>query len=120
MGMGDSGRNMAAVGTAVQCLVDRERMSMAQSKVCVSSVGPSPQAFFTLAAMPAALAWYASLSSIGSSIGVELRLSCYGVIISVKWWRKYLRGCGKVCVRGKICFSSVCIDTRYGIMHIFC
>ena len=64
MGMGDSGRNMAAVGSAVQCLVDRERMSMAQSKVCVSSVGPSPQAFFTLAAMPAALAWYARLSNI--------------------------------------------------------
>ena len=58
MGMGDAGRNMAAVGAAVQCLVDRERMSMAQSKICVSSVGPSPQAFSTLVAMPASLAWY--------------------------------------------------------------
>lgn len=57
MGMGDSGRNMAAVSDAVYALTDRFRLSMASSKITVSSVGPSPEAFMTLAAMPATLAW---------------------------------------------------------------
>lgn len=33
MGMGDAGRNLDAVQTAVECLVDRHRFSFAQSKV---------------------------------------------------------------------------------------
>jgi len=57
MGMGDSGRNMKAVGEAVACLADRERMCMAQSKITISTVGPSPEAFMELAAMPGTLAW---------------------------------------------------------------
>lgn len=57
MGMGDAGRNMDAVGEAVNCLTDRDRMSMAKAKITISSVGPSPEAFSTLAAMPGTLAW---------------------------------------------------------------
>ena len=51
-GMGDSGRNMDAVGQAVEALADRDRMSMAQSKITISTVGPSPEAFEVLAKMP--------------------------------------------------------------------
>ena len=35
--MGDAGRNMEAVGKAVECLTDRERLSMAQAKICIST-----------------------------------------------------------------------------------
>ena len=55
--MGDAGRNMKEVGIAVAALADRDRMSMAQSKLTISTVGPSPEAFMTLAAMPGSLAW---------------------------------------------------------------
>ena len=55
--MGDSGRNMKEVGIAVAALADRDRMSMAQSKITISTVGPSPESFMTLAAMPGSLAW---------------------------------------------------------------
>lgn len=57
MGMGDAGRNVDAVGAAVAALADRERMCMAQSKLTISSVGPSPETFMQLAAMPGTLAW---------------------------------------------------------------
>lgn len=57
MGMGDAGRNLDAVGVAVDCLTDRERLSMASSKITVSTVGPSPEAFMAIAAMPATIAW---------------------------------------------------------------
>lgn len=57
MGMGDAGRNMAAVGTAVECMTDRQRMEMAPAKITLSTVGPSPEAFMTLARMPGTLAW---------------------------------------------------------------
>ena len=57
MGMGDSGRNLDAVGDAVHALTDRDRFSMAASKITVSTVGPSPEAFLTLAKMPGTLAW---------------------------------------------------------------
>eukprot|EP00600_Ochromonadales_sp_CCMP1393_P005440 CAMPEP_0174959316 /NCGR_PEP_ID=MMETSP0004_2-20121128/3111_1 /TAXON_ID=420556 /ORGANISM="Ochromonas sp., Strain CCMP1393" /LENGTH=369 /DNA_ID=CAMNT_0016207625 /DNA_START=192 /DNA_END=1301 /DNA_ORIENTATION=- len=57
MGMGDAGRNIEAVNTSVHCLVDRQRLSMPQSKVTVSTVGPSPEAFLQLSDVPATLAW---------------------------------------------------------------
>jgi 23S rRNA (adenine2503-C2)-methyltransferase len=37
--------------------VDRNRLSMAQGKITVSTVGPSPEAFMRLAPIPATLAW---------------------------------------------------------------
>lgn len=55
--MGDSGRNMDAVGEAVAALTCRNKFSMASSKITISTVGPSPEAFSTLAAMPGTLAW---------------------------------------------------------------
>ena len=57
MGMGDSGRNVDNVGVAVNCLTDRKRLSLAQSKVTISTVGPSPEIFMTLASFPGTLAW---------------------------------------------------------------
>ena len=57
MGMGDAGRNTDSVGDAVKCLADRDRFCFAQSKITVSSVGPSPESFQTLADMPCTLAW---------------------------------------------------------------
>ena len=57
MGMGDAGRSIDAVGQAVNCLTDRDRFCFAQSKVTVSTVGPSPEIFATLAGLPCGLAW---------------------------------------------------------------
>jgi 23S rRNA (adenine2503-C2)-methyltransferase len=57
MGMGDAGRNIAAVDEAVRCLIDRDRMSLPQNKITVSTVGPSPEAFMLLAQIPATIAW---------------------------------------------------------------
>jgi 23S rRNA (adenine2503-C2)-methyltransferase len=55
--MGDSGRNMDAVGEAVAALTCRNKFSMASSKITISTVGPSPEAFTTLSLMPGTLAW---------------------------------------------------------------
>jgi adenine C2-methylase RlmN of 23S rRNA A2503 and tRNA A37 len=57
MGMGDSGRNIKAVGEAVAALTDRDRMGLAASKVTISTVGPSPEVFMELAKMSGTLAW---------------------------------------------------------------
>lgn len=57
MGQGDAGRNLIEVKRAVEALVDRKRLGMSQSKVTVSSVGPSPETFLDLASMPGTLAW---------------------------------------------------------------
>ena len=57
MGMGDAGRNSQNVGMAVRCLTDHLRFSFAQSKVTVSTVGPSPETFHEIAAMPCTIAW---------------------------------------------------------------
>lgn len=70
MGMGDSGRNMVEVGSAVRALADRDRMSMAAAKLTISTVGPSPEAFMTLADMPGSLAW--SLHSADNTIRRKL------------------------------------------------
>jgi 23S rRNA (adenine2503-C2)-methyltransferase len=57
MGMGDAGRNLIEVGKAVDSMADRDRLSFAKSKITISTVGPSPEAFMALAAMPGSLAW---------------------------------------------------------------
>jgi 23S rRNA (adenine2503-C2)-methyltransferase len=57
MGMGDAGRNLEEVRLAVEALTDGARMGMARAKVTIRSVGPSPEAFMELAAMPGTLAW---------------------------------------------------------------
>lgn len=55
--MGDAGRNIQSVTEAVDCLVDRERMAMASSKICVSTVGPNPEIFSEIARLPGTIAW---------------------------------------------------------------
>eukprot|EP01031_Cornospumella_fuschlensis_P031380 gene31380-37930_t len=57
MGMGDSGRNIQEVGKAVECMTDGNRLSLAQRKVTVSTVGPSPQIFADIAQMNCTIAW---------------------------------------------------------------
>ncbi|RYG98500.1 23S rRNA (adenine(2503)-C(2))-methyltransferase RlmN [archaeon] len=57
MGMGDSGRNIQEVGQAVACMTDGNRLSVAKSKVTVSTVGPSPQIFTDIAQMNCTIAW---------------------------------------------------------------
>lgn len=57
MGMGDAGRNIDEVTTAVKCITDPKRLAFAKSKVCVSTVGPSPQVFQAIADLPCMLAW---------------------------------------------------------------
>jgi 23S rRNA (adenine2503-C2)-methyltransferase len=57
MGMGDAGRNLDAVTKAVRCLTDRDRFCFAQSKVTVSTVGPTPSVFQAIADVPCTIAW---------------------------------------------------------------
>jgi len=57
MGMGDAARNVDEVGIAVHALTDRNRLSLAQSKITISTVGPSPEVFMKLASFPGTLAW---------------------------------------------------------------
>ena len=57
MGMGDAGRNPDAVSDAVHCLIDRDRLSMPQNKITISTVGPNPEMFTILSQIPATLAW---------------------------------------------------------------
>lgn len=57
MGMGDAGRNLEAVKTTVQCLTDRKRLAFSPNKISVSTVGPNPEVFMELAALPSMFAW---------------------------------------------------------------
>ena len=57
MGMGDAAGNIAAVRESVLCLTDEQRMHLSPNKVCVSTVGPRPDAFMELAQLPATIAW---------------------------------------------------------------
>lgn len=57
MGMGDAGRNPEAVEVAVESLIDTERFGMSKNKITVSTVGPSPEMFETIAKIPCTLAW---------------------------------------------------------------
>ena len=54
----------------MNCLVHRRRLSMPQSKVTVSTVGPSPEIFVTIARMPTTIAW--SLHSADDHIRKEI------------------------------------------------
>jgi len=57
MGMGDAGCNVEGVTEAAEALTDPMRMSMSASKITVSTVGPDPEIFKTLASVPCSLAW---------------------------------------------------------------
>jgi 23S rRNA (adenine2503-C2)-methyltransferase len=61
---------MDAVGEAVAALTCRNKFSMASSKITISTVGPSPESFATLSAMPGTLAW--SLHSADDKIRKKL------------------------------------------------
>ena len=52
MGMGEPADNAAAVRQAVACLTDRRRFGLGRSRVLVSTVAPTPQAFATLLRPP--------------------------------------------------------------------
>ena len=57
MGMGDAGRNLESVSEAVRCITDRKRLAFAESKITVSTVGPSPEAFQLIGELPCTIAW---------------------------------------------------------------
>jgi len=70
MGMGDAGRNLESVGAAVNTMVNRDCLEMAPSKITISTVGPSPEIFSSIARLPATIAW--SLHSPDDSIRRKL------------------------------------------------
>eukprot|EP00746_Dinoflagellata_sp_MGD_P124067 gnl/MRDRNA2_/MRDRNA2_58664_c0_seq2.p1 gnl/MRDRNA2_/MRDRNA2_58664_c0~~gnl/MRDRNA2_/MRDRNA2_58664_c0_seq2.p1 ORF type:complete len:308 (+),score=41.26 gnl/MRDRNA2_/MRDRNA2_58664_c0_seq2:48-971(+) len=57
MGMGDAGRNLDAVGSAVRCITDQKRLKFGAGKVTVSTVGPSPETFQAIVNLPCTIAW---------------------------------------------------------------
>jgi len=57
MGMGDAGRNVGHVKDAAAALVDGDKFRMARSKITISTVGPSPEAFSDLSDAEGMLAW---------------------------------------------------------------
>jgi 23S rRNA (adenine2503-C2)-methyltransferase len=57
MGMGEPADNAAAVVQAAKILVDRNMFGLASRRVTISTVGPSPDSFATLAEAPVVLAW---------------------------------------------------------------
>lgn len=57
MGMGEPADNIPNVIRAAQVLTDRNCFQMAQTKVTISTVSPSPQSFLDMAHAPCALAW---------------------------------------------------------------
>lgn len=58
MGMGEPADNAASVVRAAEVLTDCETgFGLAQTKVTISTVGPTPEAFGILGKAPAALAW---------------------------------------------------------------
>ena len=57
MGMGEPADNAAAVVQATKILTARSLFQLSASKVTVSTVAPTPQAFATLAQAPCVLAW---------------------------------------------------------------
>jgi 23S rRNA (adenine2503-C2)-methyltransferase len=70
MGMGDAGRNLDQVSAAVEALADGDRLSFAQAKITVSTVGPSPEVFQQIAPLPCSIAW--SLHAADDSIRRKL------------------------------------------------
>lgn len=63
MGMGEPSDNAENVVQAAKILTCQAQFGMAQRKVTISTVGPSPQAFEILGEAPAALAWSVHASS---------------------------------------------------------
>ena len=57
MGMGEPADNANNVVQAAKVLTNQEQFGMAQRKVTISTVGPSPEAFKVLGQAPTALAW---------------------------------------------------------------
>eukprot|EP00522_Entomoneis_paludosa_P013071 CAMPEP_0172451510 /NCGR_PEP_ID=MMETSP1065-20121228/9531_1 /TAXON_ID=265537 /ORGANISM="Amphiprora paludosa, Strain CCMP125" /LENGTH=502 /DNA_ID=CAMNT_0013203473 /DNA_START=263 /DNA_END=1771 /DNA_ORIENTATION=+ len=57
MGMGEPADNAAAVSKAAQILTTRSLFQLAATKVTISTVAPTPQAFGQFAQAPAVLAW---------------------------------------------------------------
>lgn len=57
MGMGEPADNIDAVMTTANILTDQQLFAMAQSKVTISTVAPSPKVFQELSSANAALAW---------------------------------------------------------------
>ena len=57
MGMGEPADNAANVIRAAEILTTRELFQLSASKVTVSTVGPTPDAFMKFARAPCALAW---------------------------------------------------------------
>eukprot|EP00558_Chaetoceros_sp_UNC1202_P003421 CAMPEP_0197244512 /NCGR_PEP_ID=MMETSP1429-20130617/9612_1 /TAXON_ID=49237 /ORGANISM="Chaetoceros sp., Strain UNC1202" /LENGTH=322 /DNA_ID=CAMNT_0042704885 /DNA_START=80 /DNA_END=1048 /DNA_ORIENTATION=+ len=57
MGMGDAADNSQAVRQAVDVMTDRSCFGVAPSKITISTVGPTPDAFEQLAQANAVLAW---------------------------------------------------------------
>ena len=55
--MGDAGRYVDHVKAAATSLVDGDKFRMARSKITISTVGPSPEAFAALADADGMLAW---------------------------------------------------------------
>ena len=57
MGMGEPADNLAAVKPALAAMVHPFGFRLAKQHVCVSTVGPSPQAIRALRPLPCRLAW---------------------------------------------------------------
>ena len=63
MGMGEASDNAQSVIKSARVLTNQEQFGMAQRKVTISTVGPSPEAFEILGEAPAAMAWSVHASS---------------------------------------------------------
>jgi hypothetical protein len=72
MGMGDAGKNLDHVDTAVRCITDHMRLSFAQAKCTVSTVGPDPAVFQRIANMPSTMAWSLHAASDGNPLSLPL------------------------------------------------
>ena len=69
MGMGEPADNAAAVRQAVACLTDRRRFGLGRSRVLVSTVAPTPQAFATLLRPPDEAAAEGAAVGMGAGAG---------------------------------------------------
>ena len=57
MGMGEPLNNFDAVSAAVHQLVDQQAFAFSRRNVCVSTVGPDPEAISKMGTLPCRLAW---------------------------------------------------------------
>ena len=72
MGMGEPADNAAAVRQAVACLTDGKRFGLGRSRVLVSTVAPTPQAFATLLRPPDEASAEAADEGAGEGVGEDL------------------------------------------------